>query len=464
MTTKFLVAPGSLPELRFGARYRMRARAVDLAGNSLAPASTLPKNLDPAAPQGTTFPYQRFEPVGAPTLLLTAPASAGAGLLRLVIRSQNSSEALDTVPTTQSDTRHLVPPRISARLAEQHGLLDAPNGHLRSDAALFGDIIARDKFAYPEQGGVPVVTTPLATVGYLPDPLARGVALRDLPNTLDNTQGRISGTALGYSVLPDVQPRAGSVTYVDFGSAWPDRAALRLMLVEGSAAPAWNAATRTLTVALPKGASPDVDLSCYSTAADLTLIGVWGWLTDYFAAAEQSGDPGGNAGLALGNAADATALITRLVLEGGHAMITPAVTVTLVHAVQQPLGRPEFQQLPVIHQPSSPTTPPPCATPSPLSPPGARPRRTRRRCWGAAQQRRYQREDRARGEVARGHRPAVGRAADARVAQRARRDHLPELRSTAACSTPTPRDARGGGLRCAGRTLWSPLPSTCSRA
>ena len=80
-------------------------------------------------------------------------------------------------------------------------------------------------------------------------------------------------------MLPDVQPRAGSVTYVDFGSAWPDRAALRLMLVEGSAAPAWNAATRTLTVSLPKGASPDVDLSCYLTAADLTLMGVWGWLT-----------------------------------------------------------------------------------------------------------------------------------------------------------------------------------------
>ena len=29
------VIPGSLPRLRFGSRYRFRARAVDLAGNSL---------------------------------------------------------------------------------------------------------------------------------------------------------------------------------------------------------------------------------------------------------------------------------------------------------------------------------------------------------------------------------------------------------------------------------------------
>lgn len=354
MTTEFTVTAGSLPELRFGARYRVRARAVDLAGNSLSPATALPKNLDPAAPQGATFSYERFEPVAAPTLLLTAPATTGAGLLRLVIRSRNSSEALDPVATTQTDSRHVVPPRISARLAEQHGLFDAPNGHLRADAALFNDITARDNFTYPQQGGVPIVTAPLATVGYLPDPLARGVALRDLPGTLDDTEGRIAGSAMVYSVLPDVQPRAGSVTYVDFGSAWPARSAFRLTLAEGNAAPAWNATARTLTIFLAKGASPTVDLSCYLNSSDLTIMGVWGWLSDYFAASELAAMQNSNAAVAVGSAADATALITRLVLEGGHQMLTPAVTVTLVHAVQQPLGRPAFAQLPVIHQPSNP--------------------------------------------------------------------------------------------------------------
>lgn len=35
MTTKFTIVPRSLPRLRFGGRYRLRARVVDLAGNSL---------------------------------------------------------------------------------------------------------------------------------------------------------------------------------------------------------------------------------------------------------------------------------------------------------------------------------------------------------------------------------------------------------------------------------------------
>ena len=35
-------------------------------------------------------------------------------------------------------------------------------------------------------------------------------------------------------------------------------------------------------------------------------------------------------------------------------MITPARTLTLVHAVQQPLGEPNFVQLPVVHNPAAP--------------------------------------------------------------------------------------------------------------
>ena len=35
MTVAYDIAPGSLPRLAFGRRYRLRARAVDLAGNSL---------------------------------------------------------------------------------------------------------------------------------------------------------------------------------------------------------------------------------------------------------------------------------------------------------------------------------------------------------------------------------------------------------------------------------------------
>jgi hypothetical protein len=56
----------------------------------------------------------------------------------------------------------------------------------------------------------------------------------------------------------------------------------------------------------------------------------------------------------LGATSNLIALMTRLGLEGGHDMITPARTLTLVHAVQQPLGRPQFVQLPVVHRPTNP--------------------------------------------------------------------------------------------------------------
>jgi hypothetical protein len=72
MTTSFAAAPGSLPELRFGVNYRLRARSVDLAGNSLPLGAAAPGNLIlPAG--GARLPYLRFEPVNTPLLVLQQP-------------------------------------------------------------------------------------------------------------------------------------------------------------------------------------------------------------------------------------------------------------------------------------------------------------------------------------------------------------------------------------------------------
>ena len=69
LATKFTVTPKSLPRLKFGIRYRFRARAVDLAGNSLKSEDEFVKTFSPvfALPLDPVgFPYLRFEPVGAP--------------------------------------------------------------------------------------------------------------------------------------------------------------------------------------------------------------------------------------------------------------------------------------------------------------------------------------------------------------------------------------------------------------
>jgi hypothetical protein len=357
MTSSFAATPGSLPELRFGASYRIRARAVDLAGNSLPPSSTVPDSLVVPA-DAAPLPYLRFEPVNPPLLVLQQPTQMGSSQARMVIRSENSSLALDAVPTTESDHRHIAPPRIAERLAEHHGLFDDLSGRLKADAATFNLIAQRDTFEFPTSGSgtdaQPIDPSPLVNVGYLPDVLARGAALRDLPNTLDDTDGRIVSDALTYTPLPDVQTRAGSVTFIDFGTAWPERIPFLISLIEGTAPPQWDNANRVLQVCLPKGTSVDIDLSCYLNESDLGFMGVWAWLREYVAASELNAMQSGAAYTVVGNVTDTVALLTRLILEGGHPMLTPARTLTLVHATQQPVGRPQFVQLPVVHRPSSP--------------------------------------------------------------------------------------------------------------
>jgi hypothetical protein len=148
MKTSFSVVAGSLPSLRFGAKYRVRARAADLAGNSIPLGESTPSALiAPAA--DAVLEYMRFEPVGTPLVVLQQPVQAGATLDRMVIRSLNSHEGLDSLATTDTDHRHIAPPRVSQRLAEQHGQLDGSDGRLKADAATYNEMVARDAFEFP---------------------------------------------------------------------------------------------------------------------------------------------------------------------------------------------------------------------------------------------------------------------------------------------------------------------------
>ncbi|KPV44797.1 hypothetical protein SE17_44175 [Kouleothrix aurantiaca] len=105
MTTNFRVLGGTLPRLKFGRAYRLRARTVDLANNSLAPDDALAGLLEDLAalPRRTNLQpghvvYLRYEPVPAPLLAARderAVTGPGSALDRLVIRSFNSDPSLD---------------------------------------------------------------------------------------------------------------------------------------------------------------------------------------------------------------------------------------------------------------------------------------------------------------------------------------------------------------------------------
>jgi hypothetical protein len=377
VTVKYRVTPGSLPRMRFGTRYRIRARAVDLAGNSLQLGNALTDQLSaafalPRDDEG--FTYMRYEPVGSPLIILRdtrAVTDPGSAIDRIVIRTFNDdiSRDEDAADTTAAD-RHIVPPRTSVEMGERLGMFDDAEGKLKSDAATWQLITERDAGEFQETPPVLVAgqekTFPLEEddridqLPHLPDPLSRGAAIRDLPGTPSGAIGKVTPGAgaaqeVVYETLSDPNPRPGSATLVSFGGAnnWQETLGFRFHLAEpeldqADLRPHWDPAERVLTVYLPKGETKVVPFSSYMTADDLKLMGVWQWLREYieritiFNPQPQYLKPGA--------AVDKIAHVLQRSVEGGHWMLTPPRLVTLVHAVQQPLGRPEFSALNVNHQ------------------------------------------------------------------------------------------------------------------
>ena len=380
----FQIVPGSLPPLRFGERYRLRARAVDLAGNSLRlddPLADIFANIFalPRDPDG--FTYLRFEPVPAPLVVIrdeavvTAPGSA---VDRLVIRTFNDdiSKDADAADISNAD-RHIIPPRAAIEMGERMSTFDDASGKLKSDAATWKLIADRDlgelqkkkitikgrpdpvpadgSNEYPVEPGDSINPLP-----FFPDPLARGAALRDLPGTPSGAIGRAvpdAGAAarVDYKLLSDPNPRPGSATLISFGESgdWTQTRGFRFVLADPPPGatdlrPDWDPTGRVLTVYLPKGQTKVVPLTSYLTPDDLKLMGVWQWLREYIEQLTVSNPQ--PAYLRPGSDADRIAHVLQRAVEGGHWMLTPPHLLTLVHAVQQPIGRPEFTAAAVHHE------------------------------------------------------------------------------------------------------------------
>ncbi len=362
MTTEFVAARGSLPSLRFGRRYRLRLRAVDLCGNSMKHSDPLAGLLSlisglPRDPEGT--PYLRYEPVINPSVILrdergvTAP---GSQLQRLVIRTFNDDPSKDADPADLSASdRFIVPPSTSVEMGERLGMFDK-NGRLDTSPGMYDLIASRDagqlnhvKLAVAgQEQEVPLDSAEiLDAVPYLPDVLARGAALRNLPGAPEGSRAAVepgagAAQALPYKNLEGANPRPGSAALVSFGGQgdWQNLQPFRLAPADGAGPPEWDPQKRVLTVYLPKAHLAVIPLSSYLTADDLKLMGVWQWLREFFDQVSQ--DYPALPVLDPRLDAERIAHILQRAVEGGHWMLTPPTLLTLVHAVQQPLGRPAF--------------------------------------------------------------------------------------------------------------------------
>lgn len=348
------VQPGTLPRLRFGRPYRLRLRTVDLAGNgpTLAEADALFAVLPEAGtqlPPDAPLVFRRFEPVAAPALAPRARYGEGESLERLVIRSNfdraAAAEAAElnalvnpAEPYGAVCERHLLAPKVALDLIEKHGMLDAAfdarrngldEGAARALAQEAYAIARREKGSLDDASipGAELVTIPGSApeeppqryavhraeqlaLPYLPDPLATGAILYGLPG-----------------VAP------GEPTVVRFdGASWHEAPPFRLRLEEGAGAPEWDAAARVLAVRLGKAEVATVRVSSL-LGGELDLMALWRWceeLRNLPAPVLDDND---------------LERIARAAKESRHWMFTPWRTLTLVHAVRQPLEQPEIVNL-----------------------------------------------------------------------------------------------------------------------
>lgn len=297
----YLVKPGSLPRLRYGSTYRLRGRAVDVAGNSLP-------LTDPSAQHATPdMLFGRLEPVESPTVLLRKPIMAGDAVDRVVLRSN-----YNTPPSPATAERHVVAPKVSQRTCELHGMFDtpAPNSLVDGSQATYALIAGREAKAFrspdhadaqadPSGDDVFYFDVDTITVPYLPDPVAIGAFLRGIGDPTDELA-------------------------VDYDGPWPDLMGVRLVVREqGAGDPPflYSPAEHRLDVFLEKAERRIVRVSSLPIPARILEFGLWQWIVEAGVIPPQ---------------------LQSDIEHGRHWMFTPFRTLTLVHAVKQPLVEPQL--------------------------------------------------------------------------------------------------------------------------
>lgn len=359
--TDVKIVPGSLPRLRFGRQYRIRARYVDIAGNGPKLNELNPNDFTCAT---ELVRYLRWDPIVSPTLALKKHPVEGESLERMVIRNYNADEDDSVeVDTTESNERHIFPPLAAGQILERHGLLDNGElGSMKGDTSTYnmmvkysgqlparwytrndaGDLVpeatdnkppanaekARTAISYPYLPG------PSTEAPYLPDPMARNITLQSVPGL---AAGQLMEISLSGETMATISSSTGVATIAfDDNTSSPSNTSrtfkpvtsILLKVVGGTGKPSWDSGSRTLTINLPKGDQAWVRFSSglgsdqSEADANLSLHGHKQTLID-----------GGTTGPKLLAAA-----------RGLSWLITPSRTLHIVHATQKPLKKPETKQ------------------------------------------------------------------------------------------------------------------------
>lgn len=343
----------SLPRLRFGRKYRIRARIADAAGNGPRFDQLNPTDVSCAT---ELIRFLRWDPVVSPTLALRNHPVEGESLEKMVIRNYNDSlDDATEVPTTEISYRHLLPPLASQQLAERHGKFDeSPTGQMKGNNATYsmiagklGDVPSRyytknaagnlvpeaannTPPADPQKAAnairYPLLESGATAVPYLADPIARGFTISKVPGIPSGKFMEVGLLGVNMGTISSAYGVA-SVVFNDEVS-WPEIQSVLIAFAEGTQTPAWDAGTRTLTIYLPKGEQATIIFSSTLGADQAEADNNLGLLGQRQALV--------NAGV-VGAAMSAAA-------RGLSWLVTPGRTLQLVHATQRPLKKPELKK------------------------------------------------------------------------------------------------------------------------
>ncbi|MGB5560264.1 MAG: hypothetical protein WBN04_19900 [Paracoccaceae bacterium] len=386
LAVTYSVQKGTLPKLRFGQLYRIRARYVDVAGNSLDLNDPTIKELEQASdPVG----YWRFEPVDPPAAMGRGRLSEGESLERMVIRSNFNETPKTYLQTadfstaiaepasqdfeyTEVNERHLVPPKSSQQQCETHGLFDPFFGQwgdikkgyeiaAREDGTLYDpvpgasvELITPKSLSTIAQTTTlpPALPDPQNPVGdriaagqyvihreaqiippYLPDGAAAGVALRALPG--EDIPGVTAPGPIGPGCVAVKAPNGELVLMIAHGKRWPDTLGFRLVLAERKAA--------LTELPCAEAFADDGSPKWIESKRELTLFLPKGRIARLRYSSFTHSDFVDAFGIVDWAAAGANrAFVRDMALLGCHWMLTPFRTLTLVHATQQPICLPEM--------------------------------------------------------------------------------------------------------------------------
>ena len=345
-------APKTLPKLRFGQRYKIKVRTVDIAGNGL-PHDVLPENSTDLVRSG--IKYLRYEPLPVPVMVQGDEVVSGdktkmrdrdgESLEHLVIRSNVSVSATDyeknnptnlyktsegsdkaiitTLTYLPEAVRHIKVPRASQHTSELHGMFDESFGDINTAKEAYNFIISKD--AVETKGDDPLRKAAVASVNaenipveYLADPMAAGVILTMKSDTTFETSWK-KDTSKKFSFYFPEEVTDASANKSFSKTEWRNPKSFRIRLTEGAASPSWDMSKRILTISLPKSAQIEINYASFWRPEDV----------EKYTALHPIVSKGIN-----------NTRASQFARQSLHWMFSPWRTIRLVHAVQQPLEAP----------------------------------------------------------------------------------------------------------------------------